>query len=307
MNGRKIMRAGGVAAIAATLAVFVLAGTVDAGKHDKDRGYLGVYMQELSADVKDGLDLKVDAGVLISGIIDDSPAAEAGLEDGDVIILFDGKEVTSPDDLRDLVRATAPGTSVEVKLVRDGKNKTLTLEIGDRPEDFWFSLDNDRPGNFEIARFIGGAVLGVEATELNEGLAEYFDTKAESGVLVLDVKEETVAAAAGVEAGDVILKIDDEKVTSVKDLRESLRDYEEGDDFSIGVLRHGKSQTLKATMDAQHAFRVWNGRMPHMQFSPKHFRMPQMRMERFGSDMREELDELRRDLDELRKELKGKS
>jgi len=307
---RDLKHIGGVAAVAAAVALIAFAvGALpaDAGEKKTDEGYLGVYMQELDSEVKQGLDLKVDEGVLISGIVDESPAAEAGLKDGDVIVTFAGKAVTSPDQLRDLVRDTAPGTEVKVKLVRDGKNKTITLKISDRPEEFWQSWSGTHRPEIQFSRFLGGPTLGVSAAELNDGLAEYFDTKPESGVLVLEVMEETVAEEAGVKAGDVIQKIDDEDITSVKDLRQSLHDFDEGDEFNISVLRKGKTKTLKATMDDQDMLDVFNGHARHFRMDASHFKVPRMHMERMGEDIREELDELRRELDELKKELKAKS
>jgi len=307
----------GALALIAVAAVGVL--TADAGKKKSDKGYLGVYMQELDSDVREGLDLNVSEGVLISGIMDDSPAAEAGLEDGDVIVMFDGKKVTSADDLRDFVSDTEPGTEVKINLIRDGSEATLSLTIGERPDDFFISIGNDHSWssgdhswssgkhNIHISDFLGGPKLGVSATDLNEGLAEYFDTKPESGVLVLEVHDDTVAEGAGVKAGDVIQKIGDDAVTSVDEMRESLGEFEEGDEFDVTVLRKGKTQTLKATMDDAGTFYSWNGKVPQIRIDRKHFRAPRVHVDRYDEDMREELDEMRKELDELKKELKEKS
>jgi S1-C subfamily serine protease len=305
---RGLAVAAGVFALLAIAAAGVFDAHAGSKKKGKDAGYIGVYMQDLTEDVRKGLDLDVEKGVLVSGVVDDGPAEEAGIEDGDVIIALNGTEVSSPDELRDLVRDLAPGTEVEIKLVRDGEEKTVTLEVGDRAGRFWFSMDDTHhwPRNVQFARLFGGPRLGVDVCDLNDGLAGYFDTKAGSGVLVLDVDEESVASEAGVKAGDVIQKVGDDEVTSVDELRASLRDREAGDEVAITVLRKGKTEELVATMDEDTAFE-WSGRMPNMRFGRHHFREPRIHMERLNDDLREEMDQLRKELDELRKEIRDKS
>lgn len=316
MNG-KSLKLGVV--LAAAVAMLALAGT---GAEAGEKAYLGVYMQELTKDVREGLDIKTERGVLISGVAEDSSAEAAGIEDGDVIVEFDGKDVDSADELQELVADMDPGDKVKIVLIRDGERKTIELELGERPADFMrsfshgdfdFHFDGDsfrglgrhmKDDWFTLAESIGRPRLGVHVTDLGEDLAEYFDTDAESGVLVLEVSDETVAAEAGVKAGDVIQKIGDEDVTTPGELRRSLRDFEEGDEFAIEVLRKGKKRTLDATMsEDSHAFRIHHNRGPRVR---EHFRAPRVRIERdrINDDVREELEELKRELKELKKELK---
>lgn len=305
-------------AVAAVLAVSVAA---DVAAKDKktskstatkekksESGYIGVYMQELTDDVRKGLDIDVTKGVLISGVQDDSPAAEAGIEEGDVVVAFGGKDVDSPDELRDIVRDFEPGSQAKLELVRDGKSQTVTLTVGDRPESETFSFvtpDLDGQGFGEMRRafaMIGGPRLGIDARDIEDDeLASYFGAK--SGILVLDVSDESVAEKAGVKAGDVIQQIGDEKVTDIDDLRDAVREFDEGDEFTIGVLRHGKAQSLKAIMDEQE-FSFHSGQAPmwrefhHGQRAP---RAPRMDFNR--ESLREELDELKRELQEMKEKL----
>lgn len=292
------------AAVVFTLTAVVATGSM-AGPDD---GYLGVYMQPISKDLRNGLDLKVDNGVLIRGVADGSPAEAAGIEKGDVIVKFDGKDVDSPRDLRELVEDVEPGSSVEIELVRDGKTMTVTATVGEEPDDIemWFDdgdfhhFRNMRHGWGGLNRFASinfGPRLGVQATELNDDLADYFKTKANGGVLVLDVEDDSVAKAAGVKAGDVIQKIADEDVTSISDIRDAISDYDEGDEFDISVLRKGKKETLKATMDDQDRTMVFrNGKM-HLPREVRGFR------DRDRDQLREDLDQLREELRELKREL----
>lgn len=307
---------------AAVLVALVASGSF-AGPGKKNHGYLGVYMQQITSDLREGLDLKKsDKGVLISGVEDDSPADEAGLEDGDVIVEFDGKSVTSPDELRDLVADTEPGSKVEVVVIRDGDRKTFDIVVGERPEGFGTFLwkgDDDDSGSYHwnvfrgdhhgIASLFTGARLGVEATELNEGLAPYFKTKPGEGVLVLDVEDESVASKAGVKAGDVIQKVDDDSIESVNDLRKSVRDFDEGDEFQLTVLRDGRTEKLKATMDEPKMSFLWSGDAPHRKLldreTMKNLREYRVQVDKgVDKDVDKALDELRGEIKDLKKEIK---
>ncbi|MDH4037037.1 MAG: PDZ domain-containing protein [Candidatus Krumholzibacteria bacterium] len=300
------------------LAIVAVAGIVDAGakdrKRDRDRvhsGYIGVYMQDLTDDVRAGLDLKVKDGVLISGVADDSPAEKAGLDDGDVVVSFNGTRVGTPDELRDAVRQVEPGTEAKMEVVQNGKKKTVTITVGDRPDQQfgWFSAP-DAPQIHRALSMFGGPRLGIQAHEISDELGSYFNAKEGDGVLVLDVNDASVAEKAGVQAGDIVQKIDDTRVGDVGDLRDALRDFEEGDTFTITVLRHGKTQPLKATMDDQSdAEFSWNfdGRAPRMHGMHRQpGAMYEFRMPRQDRDtLRDELDELREELKELKEELRS--
>jgi len=306
---------------AAVLVAFAASGSF-AGPGKKNHGYLGVYMQQITSDLREGLDLKKsDKGVLISGVEDDSPADKAGLEDGDVIVEFDGKSVTSPDELRDMVADTEPGSKVEVVVIRDGDRKTFDIVVAERPEGIgtflwnddkdsgsyhWNVFRGDHPG---IASLFTGARLGVEATELNEGLAPYFKTKSGEGVLVLDVQDESVASKAGIKAGDVIQKVGDDSIESVGDLREAVRDFDEGDEFQLTVLRNGRTEKLNATMDEPKMSFLWSGdvpRAPHLdRETMKNLREYRVQVDKdVDKNVDKALDELRGEIKELKKEIK---
>ena len=277
------------------------------------KGYIGVYMQDLTSQVKKGLDLKVEKGVLVSGVEDDSPADKAGIEDGDVITRFNGKTVASADELRDAVRAITPGKNARIDVVHEGTSKSLTLTVGERPEEqtmHWESNgdgDNDAP--MAMARaftMMGGPRLGVEARPLeDDGLASYFGAKKGDGLLVLSVDDESVAGKAGVKPGDIISKVGTDKIEDTQDVRHALKGYDKGDTFDITVLRHGKSQSLKATMDEQDhdmAFDMPGGHGTYQWRMAPHMRtpMPPRMMYMSPGDN----DELRRELDDLKQEIR---
>ena len=314
---RLALAAAAALAVALAATAVALPGGKDKEKSaEKSRGYLGVYLQKLTSDLREGLGIDVEKGVLVSAVEDDGPAGKAGIEDGDVIVKFAGKSVASPDDLRDRVRDTKPGTEVAVELVRDGKTRSVDVTVGEQPDDLFLSwsgddfewADVDWPHfPHEVRALVHmGPRLGVQAAELNDDLAGYFSAKLGEGVLVLEVSEESVAEAAGVKAGDVIQKVGDEKIGSVEDLRESVSDFEEGDEFDIALLRKGKTQTVKATMDGSGQWKT-SFRVPRVHMDRHSVRGPRVRVERWDdSDLRQEMKELRREIDELKKELEKK-
>lgn len=108
------------------------------------RGWLGVTTQSTDEDLRRGLDLTRD-GLLVNQVSDDSPADRAGLRKGDVILTYDGHGVTEPEDLRQLVRDSDPGTSVSLGIWRDGERRTLRVQVGELPESEDDSLDVPTP------------------------------------------------------------------------------------------------------------------------------------------------------------------
>jgi serine protease Do len=278
----------------------VALGTSPAEAGKKDHGYMGVYMQKLTRDIREGLDLDVERGVLVSGVENDSPAEKAGLEDGDVIIEVNGRSVRDPDDLRDLVRDMSPGDDVEVLVIRDGDRRSIDLTLGEAPERLLFRFDDDdfgwlgRDGHYSFAHLVGGPRLGVRAAELNEDLAGYFDAEPDDGILVLEVMDESIASEAGVKPGDVITKVDGNAIADVDDLRDSLKDFEEGDTFQVTVLRKGRTETLEATMNDQSIRTFWSGRHPRVH-------LDRLRIDR--EDIDDVLDELRDEIEQLKQEL----
>jgi len=283
-------------------------------------GYIGVYLQELSDDVRKGLDIEITKGVLVSGVEEDAPAGIAGIEEGDVIVRFNAKPVASPDELRDAVRDVKPGQEARVELMRDGKAKTLTVTVGDRPERHSIRWDSDNDDDMTPMHFgrafamLGGPRLGVQAHELeDDALAAYFGAKKGEGVLVLSVDEESVAGKAGVKPGDIIHRVGDETIGDVDDVREALRDYDKGDQFDITVLRHGKTQSLKATMDDQsHEFAfTMPGNDGHFKMyaprAPRAPHAPRAWMDEGSDDLRRELDDLKKELKELKEELEERN
>lgn len=167
-----------------------------------ERGYLGVYPQELDADMRKGLGLKGAYGVLIADVVPGTPADRAGLRSGDVIVVFDGHKVGDVEDFRERVAATPPGKTVAIKIWRGGKEMGLNAKLEELPEE---AAASTRPSPQAREAHFGLVVRSLSASErASQNLS--------AGVLVEDVQPGSAAERAGIRPGDVILKIDGRSV-----------------------------------------------------------------------------------------------
>lgn len=303
-------------------------------------GYLGVMLQDITPSMAKALQLGDRSGVLVTDVIDGSPADEAGLQDGDVILEFDGEDVADSGDLTRAVRRTDPGDKIKLLVLRDGEEEKVKVEMGDRPDDrdftggdedwkFWI----DREGGplhlqelLERARADHG-YLGVGLDDINDQLGDFFGVQDGKGALVTEVYEDSPAAEAGLKAGDVIVKAGDEAVASAGDLMDVMRGTEPGDTLELTVVRKGKQKTFAVKLAEMPE--GMQGRFPRMFFMDRDHpyfggihpgapggdddadviirRHPKgaPRVEILRREIEDaELDELHEELDKLRDELK---
>jgi len=225
-------------------------------------GFLGVYLEEVDDAAMDRLRLREERGALIAGVSEDGPAAEAGLLKDDVIVEFNGEDVESVGELSRMVRETPAGRTVALGVVRDGQAREISVELGERPGVVWLGPDIDRrqgvfiaPGDGEhgehsVFAFGGRGRLGVQLQSLGDQLAEYFGVT--GGALISSVREDSPAAEAGLEAGDVITRVGDRAVEDVGDVAEAVHEAEAGS-LSITVVRDGDTRTLTAELPERHS------------------------------------------------------
>lgn len=201
-------------------------------------GWLGVYVTHVPAELREG--------VLIYRVVPDSPADEAGMEEGDIILKFDGRKVRSPSHLTRLVRRAEVGEKVKIEVLRDGESRELEVEIGEREEGCCYEFYlKPCPYGFP---FPPKVYLGVKFQELNKDLAEYFGVSEGEGVLITKVEKRSPAAKAGLKAGDIITKIDEEKVKDPEEVWEVLRDIKPGEEVPVEIIRHGERKTLRVEL-----------------------------------------------------------
>lgn len=179
------------------------------GDGELKRGYLGVLLQpEITADLAKEFKLPDQSGAMVAEVVPDTPAAKAGLKEGDVIIEFNGKKVEDRRHLRLMAAQTAPDTKSTVKFIRDGKTKTLSLTLGELPA----SQAGLRSGGEREPQNLD-ALDGVEVADLDGRTRRQFGIpNSVRGALVMNVDEDSNAAEAGLRPGDVILEVNREPV-----------------------------------------------------------------------------------------------
>ncbi|MDH5528157.1 MAG: DegQ family serine endoprotease [Nitrospirota bacterium] len=201
-------------AIPADLARNVMKSLVEKGR--VVRGWLGVSIQEVTAELADQFGLDSPRGALVTDVFKDSPAERAGVMRGDVILSVGGKEISKLTELRLLVAATEVGSKVELQVQRDGRVKRMHVVLGEFPEES--ATAKAQPGKPE-PRF-DNVFGGIEAADLDRELARRFQVEAKgSGVMVVDVDPGSAASRAGLIPGDMILEIDRQEVTGMADYR----------------------------------------------------------------------------------------
>ena len=175
-----------------------------------ERGWLGVSIQDVDRNLADSFGLDRPRGALIAQVGKDSPAENAGLASGDIIVSFDGHAVETSADLPHIVGLIAPGTSVEAVIMRDGKERSIEVEVGVLAADAVARVETEAASDGTV-RLLGMRIAPVEAELLSElGLS--------GGVRVVGVKPGSPAAESGVEEGDILTRLGSRPISQITDL-----------------------------------------------------------------------------------------
>jgi serine protease Do len=181
------------------------------------RGWLGVVIQGLTPELAESFELESDKGALVSRVLPDGPAGEAGIERGDVIVEFDGKEIAEWRELPRVVAATPVNGPVDVVVIRNGKRKTVKVTVGalEEPELAQAREEDSNP-----------AVFGLRAQNLTPELADQLGLEEAKGVVVTEVQPGSPAQEAGLQRGDVIIEVNRKEVEDLAGLRKQLQNGE---------------------------------------------------------------------------------
>jgi len=214
-------------AIPAELAADVVASLKSDGR--VDRGWMGVSIQALTPGLAESFGLAEPRGALVSGVLEGSPAAAAGVAVGDIILSFDGEAIESMRELPRVVARSHRGDTVEVQVLRAGEPRTLTLEVGRMPGEEQVAAAAQAPS--EDAR------LGITLSQLDDAERDRLGLDAEAGgVLIADVSAGSPAARTGLRPGDVILRIGRDPVSRPQQVTDAVKAAAHGERESVVML-----------------------------------------------------------------------
>jgi len=178
------------------------------------RGWMGVVIQNIDETMAQALHMEKPAGVVISETSKGGPAEKAGLKRGDVILEFNGKKVSGTVSLRNMVVESAPGSKAQATILRDGKEKDVTIELGELPvEETSAPTETKEKASSEI---------GIEVQTLTASAASRLGYEGEQGVVVTSVKDGSPAQTAQIAQGDLITEVNRVKIRNVSDYEKAL-------------------------------------------------------------------------------------
>ncbi|HVP52116.1 MAG TPA: PDZ domain-containing protein [Terriglobales bacterium] len=223
--------------------------------------YMGIDIQEVTRDRMAALKLQEERGAEITMVDHDAPAGKAGLKEHDVILEFNGSKVQGTEELRRLIHETPPGRTVQLLISRDGQPLTISLQLADKKE--YFAQYPKKLEAHEIppvppippipaipamdVTVRTGSAYGLLVDNLTPQLGEYFGVKNGEGVLVKSVEEGTPAKVAGFKAGDVIVRVNNQKISDRGDWRSAVRANRSGK-LTVGIVRDRREQNLTISL-----------------------------------------------------------
>ena len=224
--------------------------------------YLGVDIADVTTERLSALKLKEEKGVEVTMVDQDAPAGKAGIKEHDVILTMNGTSIESGAQLRRMIHEMPPGRVVSFGLSRDGQPMTIKVQLADKHNEF--SLHGPKPGDFHVqipeihipdidipsinmVVVTSSARSGLMVENITPQLGEFFGVKNGNGVLVRSVEKGSRAEKAGLRAGDVIVKVNDQPVHDTSDFAHAVKSRN-GNSVSVGVIREKKEQNLNLTL-----------------------------------------------------------
>ena len=257
------VRAQAVGMAAELAAALAQGGVAQLVQSEGARGWLGVTIAEVTAEKAKELKLPAERGVILTEVEPDSPAAKAGLKANDVVTEYNGERVEGTAQFGRLVRETPAGRTVQLTIWRDARAQNVSVQLGNfrehfeshfrvmKPKDFDFHFEMPEiDGKFFASRT---PMLGISAEDLSGQLGSYFGAPDGEGILVREVRPSSPAEKAGLKAGDVITKVEGERVRNVGELREKLREKRDKKSVALTVLRRGTEMPLNVEVEQPQA------------------------------------------------------
>jgi len=194
------------------------------------RGYLGVQISNLDEDLAASMGLDENNGVLISEIMPDGPASDSELQREDVVIALNGEHVEDVDDFRYRIADIAPGTEVELSIIRDGTTETIAVELAELPDG-----DPMRMSSREESRKSPATRIGIDVMDITREWTRIYESG--SGVVIARVRSGSVAEDKGLRRGDLIREVNGDPVSNVREFTAIVRSFEAGQAIRFRVQR----------------------------------------------------------------------
>ena len=198
-------------AIPSNMAQRIMSDLIDKGY--VTRSWLGVIIQELDNETAEALDIETRNGALIADVVKDSPAEDAGMQEGDVIVEFNGRPIANTANLKNVVSLTAPESTNRVKVIRNGSPKTVKVTLQELPEN---------PQQYAIRQRNESNEFGLELKKITDSLKEKYQIEEEEALVVTRIDPNGEAYGKGIREGDIIKRIGTERVRSLKDYNRLL-------------------------------------------------------------------------------------
>ena len=202
------------------------------------RGWLGVMIQKITPDLKTKLNLKDANGALVADVTPGGPAEKAGIKRGDVIVSFDGKKINEMKDLPYIVASTPIGATVPVVVIRKAQSRVFEAEIGELKEEEKRFEETSAKQRF-----------GMKVEKVTPQLAKEFGLSETTGILIVQVDNNSPAAEAGLKPGDIILEIDQAPAKNLADFLERTKNYKKGDTILFLINRGNSTLYLTLKID----------------------------------------------------------
>jgi len=184
-------------------------------------------VQDITPELQSKLQLKDTKGALVADVAKGGPAHKAGIQRGDVIVSFDGKEIRESHALSFIVASTPVGQKVKVEFVRKGKKSDVKVEIGELKDE---TQESEQATGETPA-------LGMTVQEITPELADEYGLPQKTGIIVAQVEEDSPAAEAGINPADIILEVDQVPMTTVQQFEKKIRSYKAGDTILFLIKR----------------------------------------------------------------------
>ena len=238
VNTLIISPSGGSIGIGFAVPSKTVAGVVDQLRQfgELRRGWLGVRIQQVTDEIAESLNIKPARGALIAGVDDKGPAKPAGIEPGDVVVTFDGKDIKEPKDLSRVVADTAVGKEVDVVIIRKGAEETRKVTLG-RLEDGDKAVQASAKSQPEPEKPVTQKALGLDLATLSKDLRGRYKIKdSVKGVIITSVDGTSDAAEKRLSAGDVIVEVAQEAVSNAADVKKRVDQLKKDGKKSVLLL-----------------------------------------------------------------------